>query len=157
MDDRKRDFIVLRLATLAQLDQTLQDIKRVSGAPGPRLAAYDPPRARANDSPVRPSGRRHAWLRGYRRARRGSRDVTLATLSRYAAALGCDLQYVLVPRKPLTQILDQRAEAIARELVAKVRHSSALEGQDTSEAMGEREIAALKRRLLDGNQSRLWR
>jgi predicted DNA-binding mobile mystery protein A len=158
MDGRKRDFIVLRSATLAQLDQTLEDIKAgypVLPAQGwlrtIRLALGQTTRQFAQAAGVT-----HRSVATVERAEaRG--DVTLATLGRYAAALGCDLQYVLVPRKPLTQIVDQRAEAIARELVAKVRHSSALEGQATSEAVGEREIAALKRRLLDGNQSRLWR
>jgi predicted DNA-binding mobile mystery protein A len=158
MNGRKRDFIVLRSATLAQLDQTLQDIN--AGFPALpaqgwlrtiRLALGQTTRQFAQLAGVT-----HRSVANVERAEaRG--DVTLATLARYAAALECDLQYVLVPRKPLTQILDQRAEAIARELVAKVRHSSALEGQGTSEAVGGREVAALKRRLLDGNQSRLWR
>jgi predicted DNA-binding mobile mystery protein A len=158
MNGRKRDFIVLPSATLAQLDQTLEDIKaRYPVLPARgwlrtiRLAPGQTTRQFAQAAGVT-----HRSVATVERAEaRG--DVTLATLSRYAAALGCDLQYVLVPRKPLTQILDQRAEAVARELVARVRHSSALKGQATSEAVGEREIAALKRRLLDGNQSRLWR
>ena len=30
-------------------------------------------------------------------------DISLSTLTRYADALGCELRYVLVPRKPLRQ------------------------------------------------------
>jgi predicted DNA-binding mobile mystery protein A len=107
LDGRKRDFIVLRSATSAQLDQTLQDIKAgypVLPAQGwlrtIRLALGQTTRQVAQAAGVT-----HRSVATVERAEaRG--DVTLATLSRYAAALGCDLRYVLVPRKPLTQILD---------------------------------------------------
>jgi predicted DNA-binding mobile mystery protein A len=83
-------------------------------------------------------------------------DVTLATLARYADALGCDLHYVLMPRQPLMQTVEQRAERIAREQVSRVQHSMALEDQSTGTAPQEQEVAALKRRLLEGKPSRLW-
>jgi predicted DNA-binding mobile mystery protein A len=83
-------------------------------------------------------------------------DITLSTLARYAEALGCELRYVLVPRKPLQQMLEQRAEAIARTEVAAVQHSMALEEQATSPEQVERQVAELRRKLLEGPRSRLW-
>jgi predicted DNA-binding mobile mystery protein A len=83
-------------------------------------------------------------------------DITLATLQRYAAALGCEVRYVLVPERPLEQMLEERAERVAREQVARVRHSMALEDQQTGKDHMEREITEIRKRLLEGKRSRLW-
>ena len=84
-------------------------------------------------------------------------DITLATLRRYAAALGCELSYALVPLRPLQQVVEERADHIARDQVSRVRHSMALENQSTSKEYLEREIAELRAKLLEGKRSRLWR
>jgi predicted DNA-binding mobile mystery protein A len=84
-------------------------------------------------------------------------DISLATLRRYAAALGCELSYALVPIRPLQQVVEERADHIARDQVSRVRHSMALENQSTSKEHLEREIAELRRKLLEGKRSRLWR
>lgn len=84
-------------------------------------------------------------------------DISLSTLRRYAEALDCELVYALVPRRPLRDMIDQRADRVAREHVARVRHSMALEDQGTGDDHREREVAALRQQLLDGPPSRLWR
>jgi predicted DNA-binding mobile mystery protein A len=83
-------------------------------------------------------------------------DITLATLRRYADALGCELSYVLIPRRSLQETVEERADLIARDQVSRVRHSMALEDQSTSKAHSEREVAELRRKLLEGKRSRLW-
>jgi predicted DNA-binding mobile mystery protein A len=83
-------------------------------------------------------------------------DITLATLQRYAAALGCEVGYVLIPKIPLEQMLEERAELVAREQVSRVRHSMALEDQQTGRDHLEREVAEIRKRLLEGKRSRLW-
>ena len=83
-------------------------------------------------------------------------DITLATLQRYAAALGCELRYALVPLRPLEKLVEERADRIAREQVSRVRHSMALEDQSTAQERLEREVAELRRKLLEGKLSRLW-
>jgi predicted DNA-binding mobile mystery protein A len=84
-------------------------------------------------------------------------DITLTTLERYAAALGCELRYALVPKRPLVETIEERASRIAREQVARVRHSMALEDQSTGSEHFEREVVELTRRLMEGKGSRLWR
>jgi predicted DNA-binding mobile mystery protein A len=84
-------------------------------------------------------------------------DITLATLQRYAAALGCEVHYALVPRRPLQEMIDERAEKVARDQIERVRHSMALEAQTTDPALMKRGTAELKARLLEGRLSRLWR
>jgi predicted DNA-binding mobile mystery protein A len=83
-------------------------------------------------------------------------DITLATLQRYAAALDCELSYVLVPRRPLQEMVETRADDIARDQVSRVRHSMALEDQLTDDEHIERQVAELRRKLLEGKRSRLW-
>lgn len=83
-------------------------------------------------------------------------DITLATLRRYATAMECELVYALVPNRPLQESLEARAEQVARDQVLRVRHSMALEDQQTSNEHLEREIAELRRKLLAGKRSRLW-
>ena len=83
-------------------------------------------------------------------------DITLATLQRYAAALDCELSYALVPKRPLQEAVEERADRIARDQVSRVKHSMALEDQSTSKEHLERETAELRRKLLEGKRSRLW-
>jgi len=83
-------------------------------------------------------------------------DITLGTLQRYAAALGCEVQYALVPKKNLQQVVEERAEDLARQEVDRVRHSMALEGQSTGSDHRTRQIDDLRRKLLEGRRSRLW-
>jgi predicted DNA-binding mobile mystery protein A len=57
--------------------------------------------------------------------------VQLNTLRRAADALGCDLVYLLVPRRPLTTVVRERARELAREQVAAVAQTMRLEDQAT--------------------------
>jgi predicted DNA-binding mobile mystery protein A len=83
-------------------------------------------------------------------------DITLKTLSRYAEVLGCELRYVLIPKQPLREFVEKRAEVLARAEVAAVHHSMTLEAQATSTEEVERQVADLRRKILEGNRSRLW-
>jgi hypothetical protein len=56
----------------------------------------------------------------------------------------------------LQQIIEERAEQLARAEVAYVHHSMALENQATDKEQIEHEVAELRRKLLDGRRSRLW-
>ncbi len=53
--------------------------------------------------------------------------ASLAGLQRAADALGCDLRYVLVPRKPLADMLLVHARCKAERRLARVNASQALE------------------------------
>jgi predicted DNA-binding mobile mystery protein A len=60
--------------------------------------------------------------------------IRLDTLRRAADALGCDLVYLLVPRRPLTATVRDRARELARWQVAAVEQTMRLEDQATGEA-----------------------
>lgn len=79
--------------------------------------------------------------------------IRLDTLRRAADALGCDLVYLLVPRRPLSAVVRDRARELARRQVAAVQQTMRLEDQatDTASEMEEQ----LARELLD--RGGLWR
>ena len=82
--------------------------------------------------------------------------ITMNQLKRIAAAMDCELRYVLIPREPLRSQVERRAEQLANEGVASVAHSMAAQAQDAGEDFWEAQIAELKAELLRGRRSRLW-
>jgi predicted DNA-binding mobile mystery protein A len=60
--------------------------------------------------------------------------IRLDTLRRAADALECDLVYLLVPRRPLTSIVRERARELAHWQVAAVEQTMRLEDQATGQA-----------------------
>jgi predicted DNA-binding mobile mystery protein A len=82
--------------------------------------------------------------------------ISLATLRRAAEALGCELQYALVPRQSLAQTLESRATSLARQRMAAISHSMALEAQSTSPETAEAQTRALAESLLKGSRRVLW-
>jgi predicted DNA-binding mobile mystery protein A len=59
--------------------------------------------------------------------------IRLDTLRRAADALGCDLVYLLVPRRPLTAVVQERARELARSQVTAVEQTMLLEDQATGQ------------------------
>jgi len=83
--------------------------------------------------------------------------ISLATLRRAAEALGCELRYALVPKQSLTDTLEARATALARQQMDTISHSMALEAQATSRETVEAQTRALADSLLRGSRRALWR
>lgn len=83
--------------------------------------------------------------------------VSLGTLRRAAEALGCELQYALVPKKSLASTLEARASALAQQQMAAISHTMALEAQSTSRKTVEAQTRALAESLLKGSRRALWR
>lgn len=83
--------------------------------------------------------------------------ITLATLRRAAEALGCELHYALVPKQSLADTLEARATTLARQQMAAVNHTMALEAQSISREEVEAQTHALAENLLKGSRRVLWR
>lgn len=83
--------------------------------------------------------------------------ISLATLRRAAEALGCELHYALVPKQSLGDTLENRALALARQQMASVSHTMALEAQATSRETVEAQTRALAENLLKGSRRALWK
>lgn len=83
--------------------------------------------------------------------------ISLATLRRAAEALGCELHYALVPKQSLADTLENRALTLARQQMASVSHTMALEAQATTRETVEAQTRALAETLLKGSRRNLWR
>ena len=83
--------------------------------------------------------------------------ISLGTLRRAAEALDCELRYALIPKQSLADTLESRAMSLARQQMAAVSHSMALEAQSTSRETVELQTRALAEELLKGSRRALWR
>ncbi len=83
--------------------------------------------------------------------------ISLGSLRRAAEALDCELQYALVPRKSIAQTMESQANKLARERMAAVVHTMALEAQATSNETVDTQVKELAESLLKGSRRELWR
>jgi hypothetical protein len=67
------------------------------------------------------------------------------------------LTYAPVPERPRQEVVEERAEQIARDEISRGKHSMPLENQSTDREHLEREITELRRKLMEGKRSRLWK
>lgn len=82
--------------------------------------------------------------------------ITLASLRKLANALNCELQYTLVPRKSLEEILWERAITVAKEHLHPISHSMSLENQSVSQSANDKQLDLLAKEILDGPRRNLW-
>jgi predicted DNA-binding mobile mystery protein A len=85
-----------------------------------------------------------------------SGSITLDSLVRAAHALDCDLVYALVPRRPLSETVEERAAGLAARRIGSARHTMALEDQSLDEDDEREQVAQLARRLAEASGSALW-
>jgi hypothetical protein len=74
-----------------------------------------------------------------------------------ADGLDCQLVYALVPRKPLTEVVQDRATQLAKEEVYGVAHTMGLEDQRPTDERIQKQVARRAEELLRGKWSNLWR
>jgi predicted DNA-binding mobile mystery protein A len=82
--------------------------------------------------------------------------ITLETLDRAARALDCRLVYAFVPRKPLDELVAERARKLARRRLSATRHSMALEDQSVAGDGDDEQMEQLVRQFIDKAGSKLW-
>jgi hypothetical protein len=70
--------------------------------------------------------------------------------------LGCRLVYVLVPIKPLTQTLEERASRLAEQQLAAVEQSMKLEAQGVSDKKQRKQAHQRRIEELLQRPARLW-
>ena len=83
-------------------------------------------------------------------------NVTLNTLQRAAEALGCRLVYVLVPERPLAEVVKERAELIAERQSKAIEHTMRLEDQAVPDKKAARALREQAIEDLLMRPARLW-
>ena len=85
-----------------------------------------------------------------------SGSISLHSLERAAEAMGCRVVYALVPMKPLTEMIRERAEIVADQKLAAVEQTMRLENQGVDDKARRREA---RQHILDEllrRPARLW-
>lgn len=82
--------------------------------------------------------------------------ISLAQLRKLASSLDCELVYGLVPRKPLSELIDERANGLARSEIFGVAHSMSLEDQRPGDGYLKSQLDQRRAELLAGKWSKLW-
>jgi predicted DNA-binding mobile mystery protein A len=84
--------------------------------------------------------------------------ITLSTLRRVAEALDCELQYTIVPRRPLRQMRWQQALRLAEQWQQRSSRTMALEAQPIASpsAAADERLKALAEEILRTSGTRLW-
>lgn len=83
-------------------------------------------------------------------------SITLESLERAANALDCRLVYALVPRKPLDELVAERAERLAKKRLKSTSHSMALEAQGVNTEDEQEQLKRMIQSLIDKAGSGLW-
>jgi predicted DNA-binding mobile mystery protein A len=82
--------------------------------------------------------------------------ITVQSLERAAEALGCRLVYVLIPHKPLTETIEQRATEVAERQLASVEQTMRLEAQGVTNKFARRKARQQLAEKLLRRPARLW-
>lgn len=149
-----------RRLKLQQLDQQLWSwLKTAETAPRPRegwLRALRKGLGMSTGQLALRLGTRQPWVLQLEKAELKD-TATLASLRKAADALDCDLVYAVVPRKPLEEMVREQANKVAKQEMATVSHSMALEQQRPSRAVETAQLNELRDALLAGPWRRLWK
>jgi predicted DNA-binding mobile mystery protein A len=83
-------------------------------------------------------------------------SVTLKTLQRAAEVLGCRLVYVLVPERPLAEVVTERARLVAERQSKAVEQTMRLEDQAVKDTRAARALREQAIEDLLKRPARLW-
>jgi predicted DNA-binding mobile mystery protein A len=148
-----------QLLMLDQLDRALAPYRTLVGIPRPRLGWVRAIReALGMSSPQLAKRMQIKAAQTIEAMQRNevSGAITLKSLERLAAALDCELVYALVPRKPLHDVLRDRAMEMARAQLGRVSHSMKLEEQGLNPESEQNALNRRADRLLSGSPKKLW-
>jgi predicted DNA-binding mobile mystery protein A len=85
-----------------------------------------------------------------------SGGITIKTMHKAAAALGCRFVYAIVPEGSIEEVIETRARQKATAIVEKTNKHMALEAQTISESKIKFEIDRLQQEFLKDLPSSLW-
>lgn len=82
--------------------------------------------------------------------------ITLNSLEKAAQAMDCRLVYAIVPRKPLDELVEDRAHQKAKKSLKMTSHTMALEAQELEEEDEAELLKKLTRKFIEKSGSSLW-
>jgi predicted DNA-binding mobile mystery protein A len=95
------------------------------------------------------------WTRG--EESEVKKSMSIATLEKYAAALGCHVVYALVPKTgSLEENVLQQARLVAAKIIARTNATMSLENQEISKEERAQQTEELAVELVRNLKSTLW-
>lgn len=94
--------------------------------------------------------------RAVNRIEAGTVSPTVRTLERVSEQLNCELRILLIPKRTIIDLLEERARTVATSIIRGTAASSALEYQKPSPEMIEDQKEELKDEILKKNRAVLW-
>jgi predicted DNA-binding mobile mystery protein A len=83
-------------------------------------------------------------------------SITIKTMEKAAAALGCRFVYALVPEGSIEALINERAREKAKKIVEKANVHMAMEAQTLSSEQILAEIERLQNEIVRGKPADLW-
>ncbi len=83
-------------------------------------------------------------------------DITLNQLNALAEKLNCDLAYTLVPRKPIEDLIDERATLVASRSLDANLQNMFLEAHAISDEAKKRLLKHIKEQVIESGGRVLW-
>jgi len=84
-------------------------------------------------------------------------NITLSQLQELAEQLNCDLTYALVPRKPIEDIIDDKATEIASKSLDANSQNMFLEAQAIDDEAQKRLLKQIKEQVIESGGRVLWK
>lgn len=151
-----RDYTKLKIE---QTEELLKPFRRLSRAQSPRQGWVQAIREALGMSGAQLASRLNVTRQTIKDLEHSEATgkITLDSLNKLAAALGCSVVYALVPKKPLEEMKRDRAREVAESLMRPVSHSMKLEAQAISKPEEKRQREQLIQDLMQGDPKKLWR
>lgn len=83
-------------------------------------------------------------------------QITLHSLQRAAEALGCEVVYVVIPKRPLTETLEHQARLVAEKQIQTVEQTMRLEAQEVRNPKQRPALLQQATNRLLRRPARLW-
>ena len=143
---------------MRQLDRKLGKLRSLLNTPVPRKGWVSEIRRALGMSLKQLGDRMHVSHSAVSQFERGevSGTVSIATLQKAAAALGCEFTYAIVPRRSLADVLRVQARTVAEQTFERAAHSMHLERQGVSAAETSKQLDELTEQLLRDRPRSLW-
>jgi predicted DNA-binding mobile mystery protein A len=143
---------------IRQLDRKLEELDRLRSVPPPHKGWISEIRRALGMSARQLAARLNVSGPAVSQYEKGEVNgtMTLGTLEKVAAALGCEFVYALVPKVSLDDLLHRRARRVATKMIERTSHSMHLEQQEVSEKEIEKQIEDLTQQLLADRPRTLW-
>lgn len=148
----------LKKLRLRQLEARAAPIRDLAKTPPPRAGWLRAVRQAFGMSTTQLAARLGMTRQGVTdlEGREADGTVTLAALRKAADALGCDLYHAVVPRRPMNDMMRERAREVATRNLARIAHSMRLEDQAVPDEEQRRQVEDLADQLLRDLPRHFW-